>query len=391
MVALMPSIFSAESATDPLLEPLEDEPESTSIFVADAFTNPDHLRFVLGGTVAAMMCYILYVGLDWPNLSTSVTTCVLTALTTIGSSRQKQILRIAGFLVGGVLFGLGAQIFVLPYIDSITGFTVFFAISTAIAAWIGTSSSRLSYAGVQFAFVFYSVHLSEFTFQTSLTAARDRVLGVALGVSMMWLVFERLSPRSASDEMIRIFIVNLRVLAQLVEAQPCAGVQASILKIRRLREEVYRHFGEVLAQADAVPFETGPLRAGDMAARDRIRHWQASLRSFYLLEAPLLQFRAFGDASKKSPKFMVIEDEFRAEWAHAFRLMADSLENQQQRKPSAPIPPANLAPRLEQLQANSTNQVTEREQTLLRMSTTIAQLLDHLQNGVASEPLYAVE
>jgi hypothetical protein len=88
---------------------------------------------------------------------------------------------------------------------------------------------------------------------------------------------------------------------------------------------------------------------------------------------------------------MVIEDEFRAEWAHAFRLMADSLENQQQRKPSAPIPPANLAPRLEQLQANSTNQVTEREQTLLRMSTTIAQLLDHLQNGVASEPLYAVE
>jgi multidrug resistance protein MdtO len=391
MVALMPSIFSAESATDPLLEPLEDEPESTSIFVADAFTNPDHLRFVLGGTVAAMMCYILYVGLDWPNLSTSVTTCVLTALTTIGSSRQKQILRIAGFLVGGVLFGLGAQIFVLPYIDSITGFTVFFAISTAIAAWIGTSSSRLSYAGVQFAFVFYSVHLSEFTFQTSLTAARDRVLGVALGVSMMWLVFERLSPRSASDEMIRIFIVNLRVLAQLVEAQPCAGVQASILKIRRLREEVYRHFGEVLAQADAVPFETGPLRAGDMAARDRIRHWQASLRSFYLLEAPLLQFRAFGDASKKSPKFMVIEDEFRAEWAHAFRLMADSLENQQQRKPSAPIPPANLAPRLEQLQANSANQVTEREQTLLRMSTTIAQLLDHLQNGVASEPLYAVE
>ena len=75
----------------------------------------------------------------------------------------------------------------------------------------------------------------------------------------------------------------------------------------------------------------------------------------------------------------------------SFRLMADSLENQQQRKPSAPIPPANLAPRLEQLQANSANQVTEREQTLLRMSTTIAQLLDHLQNGVASEPLYAVE
>lgn len=391
MVALMPSIFSAESAADPLLEPLEDEPAATRVFVADAFTNPDHLRFVLGGTLAAMMCYMLYVGLDWPNLSTSVTTCVLTAATTIGSSRQKQILRIAGFLVGGVLFGLGAQIYVLPYIDSITGFAVFFATSTAVAAWIGTSSSRLSYAGVQFAFAFYSIHLSEFTFQTSLTVARDRVLGVALGVSMMWIVFERLSPRSASDEMIRIFIVNLRVLAQLVESQPCAGDQASILKIRRLREEVYRHFNEVLAQADAVPFETGPLRAGDMAARDRIRHWQASLRSFYLLEGPLLQFRAFSDASKKSPRFVAIEDEFRAAWAHSFRRIADSLESQQQRKQPPAIPPANLSALLENAQRDCANQVTEREQALLRMSTTIAQLLDRLQNNVASEPLYAVQ
>lgn len=391
MVALMPSIFSTESETDPLLEPLEDEPASTRIFVADAFTNFEHLRYVLGGTVAAMMCYMLYVGLDWPNLSTSVTTCVLTAATTIGASRQKQILRVAGFLLGGVLFGLGAQIFILPYVDSITGFAVFFATSTAVAAWIGTSSSRLSYAGVQFAFAFYSIELSEFTFQTSLTVARDRVLGAALGVSMMWLIFERLSPRTASDEMIRIFIVNLRVLAQLVESQPCAGDQTSILKIRRLREEVYRHFGEVIAQADAVPFETGELRAGDMAARDRIRRWQTSLRSFYLLEGPLLQFRAFSDASKKSPRFTAIEDEFRAECARAFRRIADSLDNQQQRKQPPAIPPANISALLEHVQRDSIDQVTEREQALLRMSGTIAQLLDRLQNNVASEPLYAVE
>ena len=391
MVALMPPIFSAESATDPSTrEPLEDEPESTSIFVADAFTNPDHLRFVLGGTGAAMMCYILYVGLDWPNLSTSVTTCVLTALTTIGSSRQKQILRIAGFLVGGVLFGLGAQIFVLPYIDSISGFTVFFAISTAIAAWIGTSSSRLSYAGVQFAFVFYSVHLSVFTVQTSLTAARDRVLGVALGVSMMWLVFERLSPRSASDEMIRIFIVNLRVLAQLVEAQPCAGVQASILKIRRLREEVYRHFGEVLAQADAVPFETGPLRAGDMAARDRIRHWQASLRSLYLLEAPILQFRIFAKIDSKSRSFTAFEDDFRFECSRIFLHIAESLESQLATRTHRAGPLASIVDRLDASPGKIETEFSERERALLRLTRTIAQLVDRLQGEVASEGLYDV-
>ena len=77
-----------------------------------------------------MLCYVIYVSLDWRNLSTSLTTCVLTALTTIGSSRQKQVLRIAGFILGGVIAGLGATIFILPSIDSIVGFTVLFAIMT---------------------------------------------------------------------------------------------------------------------------------------------------------------------------------------------------------------------------------------------------------------------
>lgn len=92
----MPSIFSDEHATDPALEPIEGKPDASRIFIPDAFSNPEHLRYVLGGTLAAMLCYVFYVSLDWRNLSTPVTTCVLTALTTVGSSRQKQVLRIAG-------------------------------------------------------------------------------------------------------------------------------------------------------------------------------------------------------------------------------------------------------------------------------------------------------
>lgn len=328
MVSLMPSIFSDDNATDPGLESLDDPSATTRLFVPDAFSNPDHLRYVLGGTCAAMLCYIFYVSLDWPGLSTSVTTCVLTALTTIGSSRQKQILRVAGFVLGGIIAGMGAQIFILPYIDSIGGFTVLFATMTAIAAWISTSSSRLSYAGVQFAFAFYLVHLSDFSIQTNLAVARDRVLGVLLGITMMWLVFERLFPRSAAQEMVRIFVSNLRLLADLVSSTPRGDDRASILKLRRQRDEIYRHFGEVNAQSDAVPFETGPERPGDMAARDRIRRWQASLRSFYLLEAPLLQFRVFANIDSKSRSFTAVEDEFRFECSRIFLRMAESLENE---------------------------------------------------------------
>jgi multidrug resistance protein MdtO len=389
MVSLMPTIFSEEHATDPQLEPLEDAPSSNRIFVPDAFSNPEHLRYVLGGTLAAMLCYIIYVGLAWPNLATSVTTCVLTALTTIGSSRQKQILRVAGFVLGGVVFGIGAQIFVLPYIDSITGFTVLFAIATAVAAWIGTASSRLSYAGVQFAFAFYLIHLSEFSMQTSLIVGRDRVLAVLLGITMMWLVFERLFPRTATDEMIRLFVINLRLMAEIAASSPRAGDRAAVFKLRRQREEVNRRFGEVNAQSDAVPFETGPARAGHLAARDRIRRWQAYLRSFYLLQAPLLQFRTFADASARTRAFTAYEDQFRTECAQSFLRIAQNLEDQLAQKPHDSSSAASLESLLDSLPAKGEEFFSERERALLRMTQTISTLVDRLQSEVTAEPLYA--
>ncbi len=390
MVSLMPSIFSDEQATDLTLEPIEDTPDASRIFISDAFSNPEHLRYVLGGTLAAMLCYVFYVSLDWPGLSTSITTCVLTALTTVGASRQKQLMRITGFVLGGVIAGIGAQIFILPSIDSIAGFTVLFATVTAVAAWVATASSRISYAGVQIAFSFYLIHLSDFSIQTNLVIPRDRVLGVLLGVTMMWLVFERTFPRSAADGMVRIFVVNIRLLADLVSSTPRADDPASILKVRRQREEIYRRFGEVNAQADAVPFETGPARPGDMAARDRIRRWQAFLRSFYLLEVPLLQFRIFANIHSKSPSFTAFENDFRFECSRIFLHIAESLEKQLATRTHQADAVTSLLNRIDSSSARIEAEFAERERALLRLIRTIAQLVDRLQVEVASEGLYDV-
>jgi multidrug resistance protein MdtO len=389
MVSLMPNIFSDENAPDPGLTSIEDEPASTArIFVPDAFSNPEHLLYVLGGTTASMLCYILYVLLDWPGLSTSITTCILTALTTIGASRQKQALRVAGFILGGVIAGIGSQIFILPYIDSIGGFTVLFATMTAIAAWISTSSSRLSYAGVQFAYAFYLIQLSDFSIQTNLTVARDRALGILLGITMMWLIFERFFPRSAADEMVRIFVVNLRLLADFSSSSRRPDHPADISKIRRQREEIYRRFSEVNAQADAVPFETGPLRVRDLAARDRIRRWQASLRSFYLLEVPLLQFRFFGATDSRSQPFRDFENDFRFECAHIFREIAESLESQLATRTYRVGTPVSLVHWIDSTSAGIAARFSEREGSLMRLARDIAQLVDRLQSEVAAEGLY---
>jgi multidrug resistance protein MdtO len=388
MVSLMPAIFSEENALDPALESLEEAPDTMRIFIPDAFTNPEHLRYILGGTVAAMLCYVFYVSLDWPGLSTSITTCVLTALTSVGASRQKQILRVLGFVLGGILAGMGAQIFILPYIDSIGGFTVLFALMTAVAAWISTSSSRLSYAGVQFAYAFYLIQLCDFSIQTNLTIGRDRCLGILLGTTMMWLVFERLFPRSAADEMVRIFIRNVRSMSDLTSLTPQTQDRSAILKVRRMREDIYRRFDEVNAQADAVPFETGPLRPGDMAARDRIRRWQASLRSFYLLEAPLLQFRVFRSVSSKSQTFTRFEDDFRFECSRIFLEIAESLEHQNATRTHRATQTASLVQRVDAIPGGDAADFSERERALMPMIRSIAQLVDRLQRAVASEGLY---
>jgi multidrug resistance protein MdtO len=391
MVSLMSSAFTSESSIDPRLETLESPPSPNRVFVDDAFSNPEHLRFVLAGTFAAMICYVLYVSLDWPGISTCVTTCVFTALTNVGSSRQKQVLRIAGAILGGFVFGLGAQIFVLPYIDSIAGFTVLFAVVTAIAAWISSSSSRLSYAGLQIALAFYLINLSEFSFQTSLTLGRDRAIGVLLGISMMWLVFERIYPRPAADEMVRIFILNLRLMADLISISPSATDTADIMKLRRSRDQVYRYFGDVNAQADAVPFETGPGRAADMAARDRIRRWQSSLRTFYLLDTPLIQFLVFGDISQKSKSFARMDDVIREGCSRSFIYMAERLDNQLNKRSHDRDVPQSLVTLLEASQADEPATLSEREEALVRMLHTIASLVDRLQREVTSEPLYATQ
>ena len=391
LLSLMPNVFASEQSIDPRFQILESTPASNRIFVEDAFSNPEHLRFILGGTLASMLCYIIYVSLDWPGISTAVTTCVLTALSNIGTSRQKQVLRIAGAVLGGFVFGLGSQMFILPYIDSITGFTVLFAVVSAIAGWVSTSSARLSYAGLQIVVAYYLINLSEFSIQLSLTVARDRAVGVLLGISMMWLVFERLYPKPASDQMIRIFIRNVRLMALLVCESRIGADAETIATVRKQRDQIYRYFGEVSAQSDAVPFETGPERPAHMAARDRIRRWQTTLRTFYLMEVPLLQFRLFGDRSNMTMAFQNIERRFLEECSNSLNHLADGLENQIDNKRYDQAPYPSLVKQLEDAKSAEHSALLPEEESLLRLTQTISTLLDGLQSDFAASPVFATE
>jgi multidrug resistance protein MdtO len=288
---LIPEIFSGAGAVSQLGLSTSDEKRPSTILTPDAFSNLDHLKFGLKGGLAATLCYMIYNSVAWPGISTAVTTCLLTALSTVGSSRQKQALRFAGAIVGGFFFGMVAQIAILPYLDSIAGFTVLFIAVSAVGAWFATSSPRLAYFGVQIIVAFYLINLQEFREQISLGVARDRVVGILLGLCAMWLVFDQLWSTLASVEMKKVFASNLRWLAEF-ERQPLSEERKiAIERSYFLRETINTNFDKVRSLADAVLFEFGPSHQQDLALRSQIRKWQPQLRMLFLTRITLFKYR----------------------------------------------------------------------------------------------------
>jgi multidrug resistance protein MdtO len=322
IVAQIPEAFSGSTALREFVPAPLDENKPPPFFATDAFTNPAHVQFALRGTLASMTGYILYTAIGWPGLSTSIATCIITALSTIGSSRQKQLLRLGGAIIGGVIFGMGAQVFVLPYLDSIAGFTLLFMAVTAISSWIATASPRLSYLGVQLALAFYLINLQEFTIQTSLAIARDRVFGVLLGLMSMWLIYDRLWVKNALDEMQTIFARNLEMFAQLTEQLLEKDQVKAIKQIRQLRDLLNAGFAAVTAQADAVLFEFGPSRQRKLQIRDDIQRWQPSIRTLLQVQIAAVQYLTLKPLSSLPEHIAQAGVEFEKEIAQVMHAMA---------------------------------------------------------------------
>jgi multidrug resistance protein MdtO len=332
-VSLIPEAFSApESHAAVALRPTDDG--RTRWFRSDALSNPDHIKFALKGCLAATLCYVLYTAVNWPGISTAVVTCLLTALTTIGASRQKQTLRIGGAIAGGII-AIGAQVFILPQVDSIAGFTLFFVAVTTGAVWIATSTPRLSYFGTQLAVAFYVVHLQEFSMQTSLAVARDRVVGVLLGLFVMWIVFDRLWGSSAAAAMTHEFISTLRLLAQLVREPLATETRVAIDRINALREQINAGFDRVRSFADGILFEFGPTRETDLAWRRRSLAWQPHVRLVFLTRVALLKYRLGLPGFQLSAPLAAAQAEFDRELAKRIDDIADRLEGKRSQSDDA--------------------------------------------------------
>lgn len=205
------------------------DPPQEPFLVADAWTNPVYQHHALKATAAAVLCYLIYSALDWQGIHTAMITCYVAALGSTGETVHKLALRIAGCLVGAAL-GFLTVLFVMPHLVDIGGLMIVVFLVSLLGAWVFCGPERISYAGIQIAFAFYLVALQGFGPSLDLDSARDRIIGVLLGNTVMYLMFTLVWPVSIAGSVrqrLAQATQGLAGLGALWRSRPAQAVQQS--------------------------------------------------------------------------------------------------------------------------------------------------------------------
>ena len=206
-------IAFAEVAPD--TQPHGPAKKSGGFFLPDAFTNPEHVRYALKTTAAAMFCYVLYSLLDWPKIHTCLITVYIVSLGTTAETVEKLTLRILGCLVGAAP-GIAAIVYLIPSITSIGGLMVVVFLASLVSAWVAAGSPRIAYAGFQIAFAFFLCVIQGAGPSFDLTTARDRVIGILLGNFVVCALFTNIWPVSVGKRIDPAIAALLRRLGGLL-------------------------------------------------------------------------------------------------------------------------------------------------------------------------------
>ncbi len=270
-------------------------PPKPGFLKPDAWTNKTYVSNALKVTAACGISYCSSIPhSDWGGINTIVTTCIITALSTVGEATEKQTLRIAGAIIGAIC-ALAAIIFILPQLSTIAGLTVVVAVVTMVAAWVFLSSPRLSYSGVQIALCFLLATLTSTSTPTSLTQGRDRVVGILMGITVMWLVYDRISPvwtidtiRGSAARLIGLVaeVADLRSSQEPIgnKAQRLAGLRSSFAKgVTALRRKIEVHGYELI-----------PTERQKKATVVKLNHACDLLQRLFIAEVVALEEEAVG-------------------------------------------------------------------------------------------------
>jgi multidrug resistance protein MdtO len=298
IIASMPHDYRPERDKDLVALPSAKLP----LFVPGAYGNKETWYFGLKISLCATLCYLFYWAVDWPGISTSVITVLIAGLSTTGAIKQRFLFRFAGALIGGLILGLGAAIFLFPYMDSITSLIVLVGSIAFASAWIA-GGRQFSYVGWQIAFAFYLVAFEDFRPPTELAPPRDRLIGILVALIVMWFVFDQMWPVRTVTAMRRAFASILheesRLFQMELEALPHEQLiqQADVL-----RDHIGKTMAGIRSMNDVVEYEFGIDRERHMRAAQSILG--AALTAVALLWNELAALRRGDKEFIRNPELM---------------------------------------------------------------------------------------
>ncbi|MCA8094064.1 FUSC family protein [Burkholderia anthina] len=266
-------------------------------FLPDARSNPDHIRYALKTTAAAIFCYLLYSQLDWSGIHTCVVTCYIVSLGSTAETVEKLTLRIVGCIVGALL-GTAALVFVVPALSSVGQLMALVFAGAWLSAWVAFGSPRIAYAGFQIAFALFLCVIQGAGPGFDLTIARDRTIGILLGNVVVYLVFTRIWPVSIGKQIDVALATLLEQWRRVVQiAQPAER--------RTLAAEAFARHGAIAQELGLVHYEPSWVRPAATWLATRRR----ALAELGALEGPLflLAERAPGDAAIDARLARVVE------------------------------------------------------------------------------------
>jgi multidrug resistance protein MdtO len=255
---------------------------ANSIFLPGAFESSDVTLHALKLTLAATICYIIYNAVAWPGIFTCVVTVLFTGLSSTGAMKQKQLYRILGAAIGGAL-GIATVSVLYPHTDSITALTLIVVPIALLSGWV-LRSPRISYVGVQIGFAFFLTVLPGFSATTSLSPARDRIAGIALGILVMWFIFDQLWPTRTSDALKTVLfrIQSARDRLRELNERNAPGIDESTFDL--MRTMVSSELAHMQQLDFSVYFEIGWHHKRQIVqSRRLIKQIEASAAEFYAL------------------------------------------------------------------------------------------------------------
>jgi multidrug resistance protein MdtO len=325
--------FAVESFRDSLVRGASDYSSTNpvkakkSLFSADAFTNPLHVRFALKVTLAAMICYLVYIGLDWPGINTAFVTCCFVALSNTGATIYKSWLRFFGCLAGGLL-GYVAIIFFIPHMESITSLVFLIAAASALFGWVSAGSERIAYAGLQAAFAFYLCVFQGLEPGTNLTIIRDRVAGILLGTVVSGLVFRYVWPEYAADDLRRTLGRILGDMAKLLRLpKPGIPVEADGKAAVALHASLSKDLDSVLVLLEQTMVENVMFRHPQSISPALLEQLTSHIQALCLIATALLRRTKVEEWQRLEPSVQTTEAALREVIAEYLQEIINFLKN----------------------------------------------------------------